>query len=55
MTITCNQLLEANLIDQPRQGKNVHGEVFEVSLEDIEAFDTLEGFKGIVSNENVYR
>jgi len=46
---------QASLVDNPGEGKHVQGEVFEVRTEDIVAFDKLEGFRGVIFNDNVYR
>ena len=46
---------QASLVDQQGVGKRVEGEVFEVCSEDVVAFDRLEGFHGLIGNENVYR
>jgi gamma-glutamylcyclotransferase (GGCT)/AIG2-like uncharacterized protein YtfP len=45
---------QASLCYQPGTGKLVKGEVFEVTMEDIIAFDKLEGFSGLGTNENIY-
>jgi len=45
---------QASLVDIPGVGKRVLGEVFEVGINDISAFDKLEGFKGVTSNQNHY-
>lgn len=46
---------QASLVEVPGTGKRVVGEVFEVTAEDIIAFDKLETFQGITRNENAYK
>lgn len=45
---------QASLCNHPGTGKKIKGEVFEVFVEDISAFDKLEGFNGLGINGNVY-
>ena len=46
---------QASLVEAAGTGKRVVGEVFEVTAEDIRAFDKLETFRGFGRNDNAYK